>query len=777
MRVLAISTFLTGALATGCTVPDKFFSDAGGGDDDQIDARVDEIDGGVDTTAPETTITVAPAEFSSEGSASFEFSADEDATFVCSIDGEAPAPCTSPYAQALSNGPHTFSVAAIDLAGNQDETPAEHAWEIDTDPPDTTITAAPPAVDNSTSVAVEFSSDESNVSFECSLDQATFTACTSPSAHEGLADGGHDFRVRAIDRAGNVDGSPASHAWTVDSSTPDTTIDTGPTGAVAASSATFTFSSPNAGAGATFECRLVPAAFAACTSPRALTGLAEGSHTFEVRVRNAALTYDPTPASRTWTVDLTPPTTTITASPSGAVASTSANISFTSNEAGTFQCSVDGGAYAACASPASLTGLAQGAHTFSVRAIDAAGNQDASPATASWTVDTVPPNTTIVAGPATMATSTVATFDLASSEAGTFQCRVDGAAYATCSDPNTRTVTEGPHTYDAVAVDAAGNVDPTPATWAWTVDSTAPVVTFVSPTPAQSSTTGPYNTFAWTVSRSATTTCRINGGTAFACTSPYTTHIKAGTSTTFTVTATDTFGNVGNATRTWTIACAAPTADANTFGLLHMDETSGQTMTNVGTVMGNAFLGNSTSTESIDPTRTPSGRFAGGITFNASEADTSLWNIGAATAFRTRDHSIELWIRPTGPGTADSSVFTSADGRVRLTLEASGGSYFPAYAITDDAGATVVLQTTASISTGSWHLLAATYTGTTMTLWVDGVASTASSGAVSPTSQFTFGGLRLGWSAISYAGDMDEVFLSTAALDASTMLSRYCPAP
>ncbi len=774
MRALAVLVTFTALGAAACTVPDKFFTDGGDGVNDARDATGTEIDAGLDETAPETTLTTTPAAFSSVATPSFAFTSDEPGTFVCSVDAASPVACTSPHSVSLADGPHTFSVAAIDTAGNQDETPAEHAWDIDTVTPDTSITSAPPAVDNSAAVSFDFAASEGNVTFECSLDAAAFTACTSPDAYASLATGSHNFRVRATDRAGNVDATPASHTWAIDTSTPDTTIDSGPSGPVSTTSATFSFSSPNAGGGATYECRVLPAAFAACTSPRVYTGLSEGSYVFEVRVRNAALTYDPTPATRSWSVDLTPPTTTITTAPSGAVSSTTANIAFTSNEAGSFQCSLEGGAFATCSSPSVQTLLAQGSHSFAVRAVDVAGNTDATPATASWTVDTVPPNTTIVSGPPAAATSTIASFDLSSTEAGTYQCRVDAAAFTGCSDPNTQSVSEGPHTYEARAIDAAGNVDPTPAAWSWSVDTTAPVVTFVAPTPGQSSTTGPYNTFAWSVSRSATTTCSVNGGAPYACTSPQTLHIKAG-NTTFTVTATDGAGNPGAATRTWTIACSAPTADSNTFGLIHMDEGSGQSMTNLGNGVGNALFGTTSQTESVDPTWTAptAGRFGGGISFNAGQADTVAWSIGAAAAYTTHDHTIELWIRPTSTSTA--SIFTSADGRVRLSLALSGGSFFPTYAITDASGSTTTLQATTAIPLASWHYIAGTYSTTTMTLWVDGTSYTTNTGAISGS--FTFGGLRLGSSAFAYGGEMDEVYLNRIGHTNAQMLLRYCPAP
>ena len=88
-----------------------------------------------------------------------------------------------------------------------------------------------------------------------------------------------------------------------DTTPPETTIDSGPTGTVNSSSASFAFSSTEAGS--TFECALDGGAFGACTSPKAYTGLSAAEHTFQVRATDAAGNADTTPARRTWTVALT----------------------------------------------------------------------------------------------------------------------------------------------------------------------------------------------------------------------------------------------------------------------------------------------------------------------------------------------------------------------------------------------------------------------------------------------------------------------------------------
>jgi hypothetical protein len=265
----------------------------------------------------------------------------------------------------------------------------------DTTAPDTTITSGPADPTTSTSASFSFTSSEAGSTFECKIDAGAYGSCASPQAYSNQTVATHTMSVRAIDAASNTDPSPATKTWTVtppaaDTTPPDTTITSGPSGSTTATSVSVAFTSTESGS--TFECKLDAGAYGACTSPKAYSGLSVASHTVSVRAIDAAANVDASPAARTWTVtppaaDTTPPDTTITSGPSGSTTATSASVAFTSTESGsTFECKLDAGAYGVCTSPKAYTGLVAGSHTVSVRAIDAASNTDASPATRTWTV-------------------------------------------------------------------------------------------------------------------------------------------------------------------------------------------------------------------------------------------------------------------------------------------------------------------------------------------------------------------------------------------------------
>jgi LPXTG-site transpeptidase (sortase) family protein len=98
----------------------------------------------------------------------------------------------------------------------------------------------------------------------------------------------------------------------IDTTAPDTLIDTNPGNPGNSTSATFTFHGSDSGSGvASLECQLDGGGFSACSSGKTYTGLADGSHTFEARAIDTAGNTDPTPASFTWTIDTVVPGVTV----------------------------------------------------------------------------------------------------------------------------------------------------------------------------------------------------------------------------------------------------------------------------------------------------------------------------------------------------------------------------------------------------------------------------------------------------------------------------------
>ena len=262
---------------------------------------------------------------------------------------------------------------------------------VDATAPETTIDSHPSNPSPLDTASFAFSGDDGAgsgvASFECNLDGAGFAPC--PTAYGGLADGSHTFQVRAIDMLGHTDASPASFSWIIDTVNPVVTIGSGPPILTNQTTASFTFSSSKPDS--TYECKLDGASFTQCSSPSLYTGLDDGSHVFTVRA--TAVTTGPSTIYG-WTVDTVPPETTIASGPPSTNSSASATFAFTSSEVGsTFACSLDAGGVTPCVSPTTYSGLGDGAHTFRVEAVDAAGNADATPATYSWQITGVGPAT------------------------------------------------------------------------------------------------------------------------------------------------------------------------------------------------------------------------------------------------------------------------------------------------------------------------------------------------------------------------------------------------
>ena len=280
---------------------------------------------------------------------------------------------------------HTVGVATVVQDGSRSVVRARTRRTDRCPPgPTVTLTATPPALTNSAGATFRFTSS-AGTRFACSLDGAAFAACASPAAYSGLSDGAHSFSVTAS-RGANT-GAAAAYSWTIDTVAPTVTLTSTPPALTNNPSATFAFTSSDATA--SFECSLDGAAFAACASPASSSALADGAHSFSVRAHDPAGNTGAA-AAYSWTIDTSgsgPPIVTISDGPPALSGSADATFTFASSDTtATFECSLDGAAFAACTSPTSYTGLADGIHTFQVRAVRGG---DAGPAASyTWTIDT-----------------------------------------------------------------------------------------------------------------------------------------------------------------------------------------------------------------------------------------------------------------------------------------------------------------------------------------------------------------------------------------------------
>jgi hypothetical protein len=436
-----------------------------------------------------------PSNPSGDTQPTFKFTdPDPSASFQCSIDGSSFTGCTSPYqTPVLSDGSHTFAVRSIDSVGNASAA-TRYTWTVNTSPSAApTIDTKPSDPSNNVQPSLAFSDTDSNVSFQCNIDGGGFSACISPYTTGPLTDGSHTFGVRSVNSLGTASAA-TTYTWTVDTTGPPApTLTSTPPANDTSTSASFSFSDDETGV--TFECQLDGGSFSTCTSPAAYSSLADGSHTFAVRARDplgnagSATTY-------TWSLQgPPPPAPSIDSTPSDPSNASTPTFSF-SDTVGTvsFQCSLDGAAYSACASPLTTAALADGSHTFAVEAVDAS-NRTSNPTQYTWTIDTVaPPAPSITSKPAAVVASGNASFGFNDTQAGVaFECQLDGSAFASCTSPAAYSgLATGQHTFAVRARDAAGNAS-TATSYSWRIDLTPPA----QPTGVTSSLTSQAVTLTW----------------------------------------------------------------------------------------------------------------------------------------------------------------------------------------------------------------------------------------------------------------------------------------
>lgn len=319
------------------------------------------------------------------------------------------------------------------------------------------------------------------VTFECALDwagpldSADFAVCPAAGVfYPALADGIHRFAVRASTQGG-TDATPDTHTWTVDTQAPETTIDATPASPSSGFAVAFSYRSSEPSS--SFQCQLDGGAVQTCAETgKSYFGLGDGDHTFRVWATDNAENKDPVPAEHGFQVvsslgDKTPPDTAIVNAPSDPSPTPEASFAYSSSEPGSsFECSLNGAPFSPCsAAGASYGGLRNARYTFTVRAIDRAGNVDSVPASYSWTLAAAPPDTRFTKVPPGNLRSrrgkpVVVAFRFASEAGATFRCRLDlRGEYKPCSSPYRFDAEPGRHVFEVFAVDRLGNEEGSPA--------------------------------------------------------------------------------------------------------------------------------------------------------------------------------------------------------------------------------------------------------------------------------------------------------------------------
>ena len=385
---------------------------------------------------------------------------------------------------------------------------------------------------------MKFGADRGGCAFDIQLDGSRWIRASSPLRFkQALADGAHEFRVRARDSSsGAEDPNPAQLQWTVDTVRPVATIRRHPGDLTHERDGKFDIESSEERC--KFPYRLeyrnsegqewlgadasgvsggvgglghTGGAVAQVLDPHGIRltvkGLLEGQHRLAVAVVDEA-GNEGAQVEHVWTVDLTPPKTALKQAPKKFTKSTTAAfvVGATGVEEGwgyQYRLNDDNGWTAGptgkilpehgFAYQLVVRDLMEGPQRIEVRAIDRAGNVDRAGASYLWTIHDKPADTVIVDGPQELSRDRTATFTVASSETQfSYAYRLDGGPVQRPNGLklvsgqaafNVSDVGEGNHTIMVRATDVTGGEDPTPATFQWFVDLTPPKVRLLTQPP------------------------------------------------------------------------------------------------------------------------------------------------------------------------------------------------------------------------------------------------------------------------------------------------------
>ncbi|MHB8876819.1 MAG: Ig-like domain-containing protein [Myxococcaceae bacterium] len=472
----------------------------------------------VDPTPPAPPVLATPADGSSTSQTRplFQGTSVAGATVTVSVDGqpvcEALADSAGAFgctpAVALTVGVHSALATARDGAGNLSAPSNTNTFTVDTSSPAAPVVLAPAdgSRTNSTTPAVTGTA-EANSTVSIYLDGALAGTASADGSGSfsftptvALAPGAHTVSATCADAAGNTSGASATSTFTVDTAAPQAPVVTSPADGASTGALPVITGTAEAGSTVTVTLDGTVAGTATADSSGAWTftpgaALSGGSHTVSATASDEAGNTSAPSATNTFTVVLTPPPAPVLTSPSAGSSTQDTTPAFSGTAAAgaTVTVSVDG--QVVCTTTATSAGvfsctpsasLAEGAHVATAAASNLAGSS-AESAPVQFRIDTTPPLTPTVVGPAdgsrTGATPTVT----GTAEPGsTVTVLIDGASIGTTTVQGDGTwslvvpaaLSSGAHAVFATATDEAGNASLPSNTNTFTVDlaAGAPVV-------------------------------------------------------------------------------------------------------------------------------------------------------------------------------------------------------------------------------------------------------------------------------------------------------------
>ncbi|MCA9562877.1 MAG: hypothetical protein KC561_05270, partial [Myxococcales bacterium] len=439
----------------------------------------------IDITPPVVELSNLPTNPTSQTSINVTVGGDDVERYMYAVDS---LEFLGPYAvsetiqvSGLSEGSHTLNVFGIDAAGNTQSIITNFEWTIDLSEPTAVIAPGQGNPTNLTGATFNISG-EGVVFYRYYYDDDTFGEPIDVGQEiviGSLSEGSHTLYVLGINSLGVTQSTPSQYTWVVDTTPPSAELTNLPAALTNNPHINITVG----GNQVVLYRRSLDEGPLSDTTPISThitaTDLPDGEHTVSVLGRDAAGNEQASPTVWTWTIDTVPPQAGITGAPSDPSNNSQPTFGVAGADVVAYRWRLDSAPTYSSFNPVSsqttLPPLSDGQHTLYVVGVDAAGNQQVTPTTHVWTVDTLAPTATLSGTPSSPTSQTSISVTVGGVGVTAYRYSLDSGTVSAERNPSipitASGLSDGQHTLDVWGRDAAGNWQNTMTPFVWTVDT------------------------------------------------------------------------------------------------------------------------------------------------------------------------------------------------------------------------------------------------------------------------------------------------------------------